>query len=427
MKPTDNFRCIKHRLEKEHNVNLDHTPFTAKPLTVNESATVDMIYRESMTIQEANLSNGHILHLKIDESKIGVHESAGLETRKQITKEGNIVSQDISTVLNSSGFRPGMLPLRSMKMQWTLDEFMLMDSQFVYKVKAPEKGKGAVCKAANLDTSAIQNFQSYMENFDFKVMRIAYLYGTVAEDMSVKVEIVYEPPQETTDKDFEVFDDPKGDLVDGLVALLGFQKVGWIFAHPTREEGFYFSGPELMFTAEQQLEAAQGVNDTPFVTVTVSKDEQSQVVVEAFQVSKQCMEMVAEGVLGVSENLGSCMINPTFTVEVEGKAAKEVDNAFFLVSVPITQYDSEFLVSKFPRANRIDSMATRDDLHSQLQQVGREGWTMVQLLADFQLLLWLTDYLDIKTEISMICKSICDREIPLDEGYTLLLRSIAGM
>jgi nuclear protein localization family protein 4 len=243
----------------------------------------------------------------------------------------------------------------------------------------------------------------------------------------VKVEMIYEPPQETSDVSFDLFDDPKADLVEGLVAMLGLQKVGWIFAHPSREKGFYFSGPELMFTAEQQLEAAQGINDTPFVTVTVSKDENNQVVVEAFQVSKQCMEMVAEGVLGVSENLGSCVVNPTFTVEVEGRASKEVDNAFFLVSVPIKQFDTEFLVSKFPRANRIDSYQTRDDLQTQLLLVGKEGWTMVQLLSDFQLLLFLTDYLDPKDDIPKICKSICDREIPLDEGYCLLLRSIAGI
>jgi hypothetical protein len=40
-----------------------------------------------------------------------------------------------------------------------------------------------------------------------------------------------------------------------------------------------------MFAAEQQLEAANGVNDTPFVTVKVTLDEKSQAVVEAFQVN----------------------------------------------------------------------------------------------------------------------------------------------
>jgi hypothetical protein len=36
------------------------------------------------------------------------------------------------------------------------------------------------------------------------------------------------------------------------------------------------------------------------------------------------MEMVAEGVLRISVNLGSCAVNETFTAIVEGKNAKEV-------------------------------------------------------------------------------------------------------
>lgn len=47
---------------------------------------------------------------------------------------------------------------------------------------------------------------------------------------------------------------------------------------------FHFSGPEIMFTAEQQLEAAGGIGDTPFVTMKLTIDEKSQIIVEAFQV-----------------------------------------------------------------------------------------------------------------------------------------------
>jgi hypothetical protein len=38
------------------------------------------------------------------------------------------------------------------------------------------------------------------------------------------------------------------------------------------------------------------------------------------------MEMMAESVLEVSANLGHCKVNPTFTVQVEGKTAAEVIN-----------------------------------------------------------------------------------------------------
>lgn len=52
---------------------------------------------------------------------------------------------------------------------------------------------------------------------------------------------------------------------------------------------FYLSAHEIILAAEQQLEAAEGVNDTPFVTVkvTLSPENTSEIVVEAFQVSIQ--------------------------------------------------------------------------------------------------------------------------------------------
>ncbi len=48
---------------------------------------------------------------------------------------------------------------------------------------------------------------------------------------------------------------------------------------------FYFSGPEVLFSAEQQLEAAGGIDSTTFATVRVTVDEHGQSIVEAFQVS----------------------------------------------------------------------------------------------------------------------------------------------
>ena len=115
------------------------------------------------------LGNGDMIYITVDENKTGIHEASS--SRKKITKEGNIISQDISSVLNSSGFRPGMLPLRSMKMQWTLNEFVSLDEQFVYKIKAAEKG---LCKLVSVNTSAINDFQNYMRNFDFRVMRLIF-------------------------------------------------------------------------------------------------------------------------------------------------------------------------------------------------------------------------------------------------------------
>ncbi len=126
---------------------------------------------------------------------------------------------------------------------------------------------------------------------------------------------------------------------------------------------FFFSGQEILFTAEQQLEAAGGVGATAFVTVKVTLDEKGQSVVEAFQVStylmsfkydsniyqvsEQCMEMVAEGVLEATANLGSLKVNSTFTAVVQGKNVNEVSLHTIFLSPGFIVYSTIRLTTHF--------------------------------------------------------------------------------
>jgi NPL4 family len=76
--------------------------------------------------------------------------------------------------------------------------------------------------------------------------------------------------------------------------------------------------------AELQLIAAQGATETPFVTVKVTVNSEGKAEFDAFQVSLQCMEMAAEGVLEIDTNPGSCKVKDSFTAVVEAKPTKEV-------------------------------------------------------------------------------------------------------
>ena len=62
------------------------------------------------------------------------------------------------------------------------------------------------------------------------------------------------------------------------------RRVGWLVAHPPREKGFFLSSVEVVMAAELQLEAADGVAETPFITVKVTINEEHNVIVEGFQV-----------------------------------------------------------------------------------------------------------------------------------------------
>jgi nuclear protein localization family protein 4 len=384
--------------------------------------------------------------------------------KRVILPDGSIsLVHDPDFLTKDKSFRKGMLPLKSMKMQWTLQEFVAMDDQFVFKITRQQErwvGDGGV----SLDQDSANAFQAYLRNFAFQRQRFGYLYGKfideketeeekrnrpkkevlfgtelpgtefmhVAKNQKVIVEAIYEPPQEydpDAAEGFIALDDPNEEKIEALANMLGLKRVGWIFGHPPREKGFQMASSEIIMAAELQIEAAQGVDETPFVTVKVTAGDDGNVSFEAFQVSKQCMEMVAEEALVVGENPGFCYVNETFSAIQEGKNSNMIENNFFLTVVPIVQHSSEMFVSDFPKANRDhDSrQQTHDEMKKQLQKSGSAGWTFVDLLADFNMLIYLTKFLDLETDIPKICRSIVDRDIPLEEGYKLIIASMAGL
>ena len=77
----------------------------------------------------------------------------------------------------------------------------------------------------------------------------------------VVVEAIYEPPQESDPESAEgyvVLEDPNEDTVERVVGMLGLKRVGWIFGHLPREDGFQLSAAEIITAAEFQLESAGG-------------------------------------------------------------------------------------------------------------------------------------------------------------------------
>lgn len=446
-----------------------HVVFTQE-LSADPSGT--QLVEEGRTLKEQGLAqHGNMLHCRVDPStcveafataasqdngadatmkdlgQISTQPSTGASVgnmRRVIDKDGRIRMVPTSEAPSGPdrGFRKGMMALRDIKMNWTLADFVAMDSQFEFKIQRQES---AICKQVSLDVNSITDFQAYCQRFQFKRKRIAYLYGkfVVEEGEADKkeapkkkktvVEAIYEPPQDvdlSAAEGFVLHEDPREEIVENLAKWLGLQKVGWIFCHEPREKGFVMTGAEVIMAAELQLEAAEGVNETPFVTVKVAQGLDGLVSVEAFQVSQQCMAMVAEEALEVNvENPKICSVNETFTCIQEGKASKTVENNFFLTVVPIVQHTSDVFVSDFPKLNREldDRIPSKDALKRELNKAGTAGWTFEDRLADLNLLIYLSDTLDKDTDLPRICSSIVNRDIPLDDGYKLIIKSLAGL
>lgn len=158
MQKTDTLGEIRDRVEREHKTDLQGRPFS--------DSTGKVQLADDLTVQQAGLSHGDVLFATVDESKTAVHEQT--TSGKRITKDGRIVAQEFSDLSNKKGFRPGMMPLRSMKMAWTLNEFVALDQQFEFKIKRQEQ---PICSKAVVDKSVVQDFQAYMMNFDYRKIR----------------------------------------------------------------------------------------------------------------------------------------------------------------------------------------------------------------------------------------------------------------
>lgn len=178
--------CSLRRVEREHNTSLVGQHFSVDPQGALLSAYPPppppasrschvpspastpgrRILLGNLTVGEANLQNGDMIYIQVDEEISGIHEAS--QTSRFITKEGNIVAQSYDESSNKLGFRPGMMALRDIKKQWTLREFESLDSQFVYKIK---KAENPVCKIASLDQNSLDSFQAYMRNFNFQRLR----------------------------------------------------------------------------------------------------------------------------------------------------------------------------------------------------------------------------------------------------------------
>mmetsp|Transcript_1178 Transcript_1178/g.3540 ORF Transcript_1178/g.3540 Transcript_1178/m.3540 type:complete len:452 (+) Transcript_1178:225-1580(+) len=394
---------------------------------------------DDISLADAGLgANGAMCYLQVDAQALppppAVDTGVKGAARVKIGPNGQIMATEYDDYCSAKGFRPGQAALGDIKKSWTLTDFLEMDEQFNFKMKRQEK---AECAAVSLDGAACNAFQQYVQQLGWRQQRVGFLYGTFedgdgSEDSkpSVRVEAIYEPPQDCSERGFELLEDEREGDVAALAALLGLRRVGWIVACPPREKDFILSGDEVITAGLEQLEAAEGVHKTPFVTVRVSVNEKGEAQFEAYQASLQCMAMVAEGALAADPGDASkCLVHETFTAIVEGKRAPDVANEFFLCNVPVKQHASATLATKFPKEHRMIPQ-TRDDLKELLGKARSSTGNLVDALADFGLLLFLMSFPQIFDHggfMPAVCACVTNREVPLDEGYGLILYSFAGM
>jgi nuclear protein localization family protein 4 len=110
----------------------------------------------------------------------------------------------------------------------------------------------------------------------------------------------------------------------------------------------------------------------------------------------------------------------TNQVMVERKDVFDVDNDFFLVTVPILDHEGA-ISTTFPVENRLHPIQTVEDLKDVLRKDKPYG----ERLRDFHVLLFLAKHLDIN-DLFMIAKACHDGD-DVPEGYRLIIDCLAGL
>lgn len=267
-----------------------------------------------------------------------------------------------------------------------------------------------------------------------KVMKLGDLKpeDELEAKQSVRVEAIYEPPQENESNGFTLLQDEREEKVEAIAKSLGLQRVGFLVTHSDRQD-YNFATKEILACAEQALEATEGQRESPFIVIKVGPTEGF----EAFSLTPLCLDMVAEGAIVESDSPGVSAVHESFKAIVESKEAKVIDNDLFILRVPIVQHDSPISGSgTFPRYNREFAEApSPQNVKAALKGIGRNPTPtdLAKALSDFHVLVHLSQVFDIDQGLTEIATWVADYAFkgetpkPLPEGFKLLIMNMAGL
>jgi len=240
--------------------------------------------------------------------------------------------------------------------------------------------------------------------------------------LSSLVDVIYEPPQENEDEKIrELKDDKTRDKVDAIAALFGIKPVGWIVSYSTPRD-HALTAAEILKAAEYQAKYGDH-----FVTVTIGLNQDQQISLEAFQVSKQCVELYQKGLFELDPT-NSSILKTKKKVDVGKKTVTEVECLLLITNTGIQSYTSKLQVG-FPIKNRPDYISkeykqSREKAKEVITRRERQGMKFVQCINDFHLLLYLAelDILSLKTDFPLLVDAIKAQNQGAMGGYEMIIK-----
>jgi nuclear protein localization family protein 4 len=346
--------------------------------------------------------------------------------------------------------------------EWTLTSYLDYRSQKEFKLGA---APAPHCAYVSVDAGASGGFLSHMQSINFACQRAALLYGRFTDDGGVTVDAFYEPAQDCTDVSIALSEDPFESRAHAVAGLLGLELVGILFAHPPRDYACAIN--EVILAAQihaRALEAATrraadaadaataaaaAAGKLPkrpdgteavvelaarrFVTlqarlILAGEEIPGVAVVEAYQLSDQALDLVKAGVFKQSATDARCA--KTADAEafflLEGKPSRKATAEHFVSRVhDMARAYASPLRTGFAIANRPTAPQTQQHLREHLLR--RRGEPFARVLADFQLLVFISHMLDMATDMPVLCQSVAAGDSSQLDGFQMMLNAFADI
>jgi len=388
---------------------------------------------ERTTLMALGLRNGDMLFLDYQIERENQAQYVETDPFKTLVKDGELRQQG--------------------KEQWRLDEFLEYKGSKEFVLQAPPEPRA---KFVEVDPAATQTLMNFMIGGGFMCKRVGYLYGKWIDDPNaeegkwedgkfvesngagVQVHAIFEPKQDCTAEEIKLVDDPDVEArCEKLAAMLGLVRVGIIIAHPAREH--VFSVNEIIFASQQharavQLDAEKGGR---FVTMKArpvletETDIEGIATIEAYQVTDQCVELCtreepafsqAKTDPRVAKTRGDCVF------VVEKKEQRKATCEHFVSRVfDIGRPFQSFLGSGFAVENRPTDPQTSERMGSYLRQKRSKGQNFLQAVSDLHLLLFLSNLLDMSTDMPILCSKIVAQDAADLDGFQMMVNCYAGI
>jgi len=256
----------------------------------------------------------------------------------------------------------------------------------------------------------------------------------------VQVHAIYEPPQECTSDSAVLQGDEQGEAkLAKVAAMLNLVRVGVVIAHPARE--YVFAVDELILASKLHAEAVRldPEGGQRFITMKArpvletETDIEGVATIEAYQVTDQCVELVGREAFSQSKTdprVAKTAKDCVFIVEkkeqrkatVEMFVARVFDIQRPLGGAPF----ASFLGSGFAVENRPTELQDANAMASYLRtRRGREPF--LKTVSDLHFLLFLANFLDLNTDLPVLCAKIVDGQADELDGFQMMINCYAGL